>query len=39
LDHGTINELMYIILVQRVVRAHNMTHLLAWSINLGLLQI
>jgi hypothetical protein len=38
-DHRTINELKYIILVQRVVIAHNVTHLFMWSINLVLLQI
>jgi hypothetical protein len=38
-DHGTINELKYIILFQRAVVDHNVTYLLAWSINLVLLQI
>jgi hypothetical protein len=38
-DHETINELKYIISTQRVVVAYNATHLLAWSINLILLQI
>jgi hypothetical protein len=38
-DHGTINELKYIVLVQRVVIAHNVTHLFMWSVNLVLLQI
>jgi hypothetical protein len=38
-DHGTINKLKYIILAQTVVVVHNMTHLVAWSINLVLLQI
>jgi hypothetical protein len=37
--HGTINELKYTISAQRVVVAHNATHLLAWSVNLILLQI
>ncbi len=39
LDHGTINELKYIILVQRMVVAYNATHLLAWSVSLVRLQI
>jgi hypothetical protein len=30
-DHETINELKYIISVQRVVVALNATHLLTWS--------
>jgi hypothetical protein len=30
-DHETINELKYIISVQRVVVGLNATHLLAWS--------
>jgi hypothetical protein len=34
-DYG----LKYIILTQRVVVAHNVIHLLMWSINLVLLQI
>jgi hypothetical protein len=38
-DHGTINEFKYIISAQRVVVAHNATHLLTWSVNLILLQI
>jgi hypothetical protein len=38
-DHETINEFNYIISTQRVVRAHNATHLLVWFINLVLLQI
>jgi hypothetical protein len=38
-DHGTINELKYIILVQRIVVAYNATHLLAWSVSLVRLQI
>jgi hypothetical protein len=38
-NHGRINEFKYIIFAQRVVIAHNATHLLAWSINLVLLQI
>jgi hypothetical protein len=37
--HGTINEFKYIILTQKVVIAHNVTHLLMLSINLILLQI
>jgi hypothetical protein len=28
LDHGTINECKYIISAERVIVAHNMTHLL-----------
>jgi hypothetical protein len=39
LDHGTINELKYIISAQRVAVAHIATHLLAWFINLVMLQI
>jgi hypothetical protein len=39
LDHGTINELKYIILAQRVVITHNASHLLTWFINIVLLQI
>jgi hypothetical protein len=38
-DHGTINEFNNIISVQRVVVAHDATYLLAWSVNLVLLQI
>jgi hypothetical protein len=38
-DHGTINELKYIISTKRVVVACNATHLLARSINFVLLQI
>jgi hypothetical protein len=38
-DHGTINEFNYVISIQRVVIAHNATYLLAWSVNLVLLQI
>jgi hypothetical protein len=37
LDHGTINECKYIISAERVIVAHNMTHLLMWLINLVLL--
>jgi hypothetical protein len=36
---GTINELKYIISAQRVIVAHNTSHLLVCSINLVLLQI
>jgi hypothetical protein len=36
---GTINEFKYIISAQRVVVAHNASHLLVCSINLVLLQI
>jgi hypothetical protein len=39
LDHGIINELKYIILTQTLIVAHNVTHLLAWSIKFVLLQI
>jgi hypothetical protein len=38
-DPGTINKFNYIISAQRVVIAHNATHLLTWSVNLVLLQI
>jgi hypothetical protein len=38
-DPKTINELKYIILIQRVVVAPNVTHLLVWYINIVLLQI
>jgi hypothetical protein len=36
-DHGTINELKYIILAQRVVVSQNATQLLMLSVNLILL--
>jgi hypothetical protein len=38
-DHGIINEIKYIISAQKVVVAHNATHLLMWSVNLVLMQI
>jgi hypothetical protein len=38
-DHEIINKFKYIILAQRVVVTHNATHLLAWFVNLVLLQI
>jgi hypothetical protein len=37
LNHGTVNELKYIISAQRVVVTHNAIYLLVWSINLVLL--
>jgi hypothetical protein len=37
--HGTINKFKYIISSQRVIVAHNTTHLSVWSVNLILLQI